>query len=112
MPTERELLNARIGELLHLFFVDIRAYTVGSGEPNRMAELNRLADLAHNLPRYIVGHDEHALTSHERLRWLVVRHVGKFYPEMDPERHPYVKLLDLDADTFLARYRDNKWDSI
>ena len=114
--TERELLNARIGELLHMFFVQIRLCTyqsvVASGEADRTAELNDLADLAHNLPCYIVGHDEHAIDSHDALRHQVVNHVRKFHPNLaDPTQHHYVAVLDLDADTFLARYRDHKWDT-
>ena len=114
--TERELLNSRIGELLHMFFVQIRLCTyplvVASGEVDRTAELNDLANLAHNLPCYIVGHDEHALDSHDSLRDQVIYHVRKFYPNLaDPTKHQYVAVLDLDADTFLARHRDHKWDT-
>ena len=114
--TERELLNARIGELLYALFVRIRFCTyqsvVASAEAAHTAELNDLADLAHNLPRYIVGHDEHALDSHDSLRNQVINHVRKFYPNLvDPTQHHYVTVLDLDGDTFLARYRDHKWDT-
>lgn len=108
----RVVLNARIAELLHAAFVRIRNGTYPAipedGQP--LDELNDLADLVHNLPRYIVGHDEHALESMEQLRGAVIHHVRRFYPTIDPLQHRYVWLLDLDDETFLARYRDHDWN--
>ncbi|MBX9581333.1 MAG: hypothetical protein K2X87_13570 [Gemmataceae bacterium] len=111
--TDRDLLNARIGELLHAILVRIRYYTYPSppGEPDLREEINDLADLAHNLPRYIVGHDEFAVSSAEELREALVEHVRRFFPDVDPAQHHYVRLLDLDAGTFLARHRDHQWDT-
>lgn len=110
--TDRDLLNARIGELLHAILVRIRAYTfsVPLDDRDRREEINDLADLTHNLPRYVVGHDEYAVPSADGLRDEVVRHVRRFFPDTDPDAHHYVRLLDVDAETFLARYRDHKWD--
>ena len=110
---EREVVNARIAELLHAILVRIRFCTYDAcvkadgGVPT--AEVNALADLAHNLPRYIVGHDEHAVVSIAQLRGAVVSHVRKFYPSTDPREHRYVALLDMDADLFLRRHRDHDW---
>lgn len=108
---DRLLLNARIGELLHWALVTIRAATwPGSPEgDDRRDEINDLADLLHNLPRYIVGHDEHAVDSASQLRAAVVQHVRRFYPDTDPAQHQYVRLLDMDAETFLTQYRDHNW---
>jgi hypothetical protein len=111
-PSEREVLNARVAELLHVILVRIRAGTWPQqpGAPDPREELNDLADLSHNLPRYIVGHDEFAVRSFEQLRAEVVKHVRKFCPNIDPAQHHYVQLLDMDAETFLSRYRDHKWN--
>lgn len=112
---ERHLLNAKIGELLHTAFVVVRSATYppipGDDRPTR-EELNDLADLLHNMPRYIVGHDEHALDSAEQFRAAVVSHVRRFYPDTPPEQHRYVELLDMDAESFLARYKHHRWPAV
>lgn len=109
---ERQLLNARIGELLHAALVAVRNYTfpVPYDGEDRREEINDLADLIHNLPRYIVGHDEHAVASADQLRAAVVDHVRRFYPTIDPAAHRYVQLLDLDAETFVSRHKQHNWD--
>ena len=108
---DRELLNARIGELLHAALVRIRAHTyaVLPDDGDHRAEINDLADLLHNLPRYIVGHDEHAIDSAEQLRAAVVDHVRRFFPTINPADHQYVQLLDLDAETFVNHYKHHNW---
>ena len=111
MSDERQLLNARIAELLHKALVRIRAlsYALPPDEPDRREEMNDLADLLHNLPRYIVGHDEFAIDSLEQLREGVVEHVRRFYPNIDPATHQYVQLLDMDAEIFLHHYAESRW---
>lgn len=108
---ERQILNARIGELLHAALVAIRWYTASSvvDDVDRRAEMNDLADLLHNLPRYIVGHDEHAIDSFTQLREAVLRHVRRFFPDIDPTTHRYIQLLDMDDERFLQRYRGHHW---
>lgn len=108
---ERQLFNARIGELLHCALIVIRAstYSPVPDEPDRREEINDLADLLHNLPRYIVGNDEHATDSPEQLRDAMIEHVRRFYPEIDPVTHRYVQLLDMDEETFLQEHRDYRW---
>ena len=111
---ERRLFNAKVGELLHTALVVIRSATYpptpDDDRPTR-EELNDLADLLHNMPRYVVGHDEYAVDTAGQFRAAVVDHVRRFYPDTPAERHRYVELLDMDAGTFLARYRDHNWDS-
>jgi hypothetical protein len=110
---ERQLLNAKIAELLHAALVAIRAKScsrIPIEEEDNRDELFDLADLLHNLPRYIVGHDEHAIDSAAQLRQCVIDHVMRFYPAIDPAQHHYVELLDMDEETFLARYRDHNWN--
>jgi hypothetical protein len=68
-----------------------------------------LADLLHNLPRYMVGHDEHAIDSPAELRDAVVAHVKRFYPDTEPELQHCVRLLDMDDEQFLHRYHDHQW---
>lgn len=111
MDESRQLLNARVAELLHAALVTLRNYTypAAAEDDNRLAECNDLADLVHNLPRFVVGHDEHAIDSAEQLREAVVDHVRRFYPGIDPATHRYVELLDMDAEKFLTRYRHNVW---
>ncbi len=111
---DRQLLNARIGELLHEALLAVRAATwspATPGDTDRREEINDLADLLHNLPKYIVGHDEHAIDSAEQLRAAVVQHVKRFHPLGNPADHRYVMLLDMDAEAFLNRYRDHHWDA-
>ena len=54
---ERHLHNARIAELLHFALVRIRGFTFPAipNETDRREEINDLADLLHNLPRYTWG---------------------------------------------------------
>lgn len=107
---ERQLLNARIAELLHYALVRIRSLTYPvCDEDNPEEEINDLTDLLHNMPRFIVGHDEHAIDSLPQLRVVVVEHVKRFYPGIDPAQHHYVQLLDMDAKSFLRHYRDHQW---
>jgi hypothetical protein len=108
---ERQLLNARIAELLHAALVTIRAATWPTvpGDTDRRDEVNDLADLLHNLPKYVVGHDEHAIDSAEQLREAVLQHVKRFYPTIHPTQHRYIYLLDLDAEAFLSQFRDHNW---
>ena len=103
---ERHLLNARIAEILHYALVNTRDF---SHDRDRQDEINDLADLLHNLPRYIVGHDEDALDSFEQFRGAVLKHVTRFYPKIEPSEHHYVRLLDMDAEEFLRHYRDHQW---
>lgn len=109
---DRQVLNAKLGELLHTALVMIQNWTCPPipGVADRREELNDLADLLHNIPRYVVGHDEYAIDSFEQFRGAVIDHVRRFYPAIDPEQHRYVQLLDMDAETFVARYRDHKWN--
>lgn len=110
---EREIFHAKVAEILHQAFVQIRAYT-GSPIPgeneSKQQELHDLADLLHNMPRYIVGHDEHAIDSVEQFRATVIDHVKRFYPNSDPELHRYVFILDMEPDLFTARYKHHRWD--
>ena len=113
--SERDVTNARIAELLHALFLRIRFCTYEAClKVDRVAptaEINDLADLAHNLPRYIVGHDEHAIVSLAELREAVVGHVRRFYPSIDLAEHLYVTVLDMDAGLFLRRYRDHDYSA-
>jgi hypothetical protein len=95
---ERATLNFRIGEILHWAFVSIRnsTYPLLPDEVDERDRINDLADLLHNLPRYIVGSDEHAIDSVEQLRSTVVQHVSRFHPTIDPEQHRMVRFLDMD----------------
>jgi len=105
---EREILNAKIAEILSQALVMIRSYTnspvPGENEAKR-EETNDLADLLHNMPRYIVGHDENAIDSMEQFRASLVDHVVRFYPNTKPENHRYVVVLDMDPDVFLSRFK-------
>jgi hypothetical protein len=40
----------------------------------------------------------------------MVDHVRRFFPNIDPAKHMYIQLLDMDEEVFLARYRDHKWN--
>lgn len=109
--TDRQILNAKLGELLHMALVVVRNYTYPPipEDLDRREEVNDLADLLHNIPRFIVGHDEHAIHSFDQFRGAVIDHVRRFYPDIDPTTHRYVHLLDLDAETFRNRYLHNNW---
>jgi hypothetical protein len=113
---ERELLNSRIAYLLYWGLVVIRNYTHGKqlAETDRTEEMNDLADLLHNLPRYITGDDQHAIQSAEQLRSAVVQHVKRFYPEINPNTHRYVQVLDVDEATFRTTYspHDGVWPEL
>lgn len=106
MNDERELLNAKLGELLHQAFVRIRNCTLDSlpeGFDPR-SEINDLADLLHNIPRFMVGNDEFAIQTQQQFRDAVVRHVHKFFPNCDPTRHRYLQILDMNEWDFHARF--------
>ena len=108
---DRELVNARIGQLLHTILVQIRAWTWTAmpDDLDRRAEINDLVDIAHNLPNYIAGLDEHGLRTLDDLRSDLVKHLLRFHPDADPSHHRYLIPLDMDSETFLRRYRDHDW---
>jgi hypothetical protein len=88
--SSREILNARIGFMLHQAFVDIRnlSYPVNiEDEPDRLALINAIADLMHNLPRFMVGFDPMAVQSEEDLQQQVAAFVQRCFPESELRHH-------------------------
>ena len=108
---DRQLLNAKIAELLYRALVTIRnaTYTPIPGDEDRRAEINDLADLLHILPHYLVGVDQLAIDSPSQLRAAVVDHVKRFYPNIEPDEHHWVRILDMDFGTFQNEHKYYRW---
>lgn len=114
MTTEqRELWNAKISVLLYMALVRIRGWTepgLGLIAPlSNNEEIHHLTDILHNLPLYTAGLDEAALDSLDSLRILMIEHLQRFYPTLDPTEHRYVQLIDMPDDVFWSAYRDHNW---
>lgn len=102
---ERQLLIAKCGELLHRALTEIRFLT-WCWEPGNEKWIEELSDLTHNLPRFMIGRDDHAVTG---LREAFVAYGRRRWPEAPPEQTEYVKLLDMDAAAFAEQYRRTNW---
>lgn len=100
---ERSLLVLKCGKLLQDVLVEIRTLTWEEGNAKRV---NDLADLTHNLPQFMVGRDDHVL---EYLRDGFVNYARKYQPGIAPETSRYVRLLDMDEETFSDLYRPAGW---
>jgi hypothetical protein len=108
---DRQLLNSKITELLHRALVTIRnaTYPQVPGDEDRRAEINDLADLVHNFPYYLAGVDQLAIDSPSQLRAAVVEHVKRFYPMIEPDEHHWVRILDMDSETFQHEHKYYRW---
>ncbi|MFO0935224.1 MAG: hypothetical protein U0798_01750 [Gemmataceae bacterium] len=111
--TERHLMVERMGELLNRAFLRIRSQAWNeqeseSGKVNE--EIADLADLLHNIPRWMVGHDEQCLVSMDQIRTAFVGHVRRFYPKANPDEHEYIRILSMSDEEFEERYpRQTAW---
>ena len=103
--SERRLLIDKCGEILHRVLVDIRALT-WSWEPGHEKQIEELSDLTHNLPQFMVGRDDFALTG---LRAGFVDYARRYWPKSDPAKTFYVELLDMDEAAFAERFRRTSW---
>jgi hypothetical protein len=105
---ERQLLIEKCGELLHRVLVEIRALT-WSWEPGNERLIEELADLAHNIPLFMVGRDD---TVPKWLRAAVVEYARKRWPQTNPEETWFVQLLDMDEATFADQVRRYNWNQL
>jgi hypothetical protein len=96
--SERRLLVLKCGKLLQDVLVEIRTLTFEEGH---YEQVNDLADLTHNIPMFMVGLDDFA---GECLRECFVDYVRKYSPNVLPEDHRYVMLLDMDEMSFKQLY--------
>jgi hypothetical protein len=97
---DQDLTITRCGELLHRVLVDIRQLS-WSDEPADLKWIEELADLSHNLPRYMSGQDDHAI---DGLRNCFIRHVMKRWPMSTPEKNIYIRLFDMSNAEFEEEY--------
>ena len=96
--TERQLMIEKCGQLLQDVLVEIRNLTYQEGNAKRV---NDLADLTHNLPQFMVGRDEYVMGY---IRQGFLDYARSYYPDIAPESHRYVRLLDMDVDEFNDGY--------
>lgn len=95
---DRALLVDKCGEIVHTALVEIRNLSFGPGNERR---INALADLLHNVPRFMVGQDEHV---------TVYLRVGFERFEKEHGRADrYLHILDMDRSEFDERYRQAQW---
>ena len=106
MSDDRELLNAKLCELLHQAFARIRFCTYDSlpDEKDPRNEIHDLAELLHNIPRFIAGTDELAVDSPLQFREAVIEHVRTYFPDIEPTQHRYVQILDMNEWDFYAKH--------
>jgi hypothetical protein len=98
---ERILWIDKCSEILHLLLVEIRNL---SYEDGNAARINMLADIAHNIPHFMVGQDDFVP---DYLRSEFVKYARKYHPDTDPAFNQYVYILDASAATFRELYRTN-----
>ena len=103
--SERRFLVQKCGKLLQDVLVEIRNLSFQAADARR---INELADLAHNIPEFLVGWNDCVL---EYLRDGFVEFARKYYPGIDPEKSRYVMLFDMDESTFNDLYhpRTRPW---
>ena len=102
-----DLPVTRCGELLHRILLDIRQLC-WNNEPDEIKWIEDLADISHNLPRYMNGTDDYAI---QGLRECFIHHVKKRWPNTIPEQSIYVRLFDMTDEEFeqaYARYQSKK----
>ncbi len=100
---DRRLLIEKCGQLLHALLVEVRMLSYEEGNARR---INDLADLTHNVPLFMVGCDEYVMGY---LRDGLVAYARKYHPDIAPEQHRYVQLLDMDEAAFAEQYRRSGW---
>jgi hypothetical protein len=101
--SERGFMVQKYGHLLQDVLVEIRNLSVQEGNAER---INYLADLAHNIPEFLIGLSDHVLSY---LRDGFMEYSRKFQPDIDPEKSRHVMLMDLDETTFNEIYRRYSW---
>ncbi len=102
---ERKLMVQKCSQILYLVLVDIRAMTWG-WESKHQKWIEELSDLNHNLPRFILGRDDFAITG---LRESFMEYSRRRWPTSDPTKTKYVVILDMDEETFSEMYLNAQW---
>jgi hypothetical protein len=88
----------KCGMLLQALLVEIRNLSFQEGNAKR---INDLADLSHNIPEFLLGWNDYVLGY---LREGMLDYCRRYHPDIAPETHRYVRLLDMDEATFEALY--------
>ncbi len=88
----------KCGVLLQMILVAIRELSREKGQDRKIFEL---ADLAHNIPRFMVGHDDHVGAW---LREGLMEYAEMFHPELPPEMSRFVMIFDMNESDFHACY--------
>ena len=101
---DRELWIAKCGEILAAALVEIRTLSFEEGHSK---QINDLADITHNIPRFMVGRDE---SVPKFLRESFVEYALKYHPDTDPAFSRYVWILDMDEAAFADRFQRTTWD--
>ena len=96
---ERSFLVEKCGEILHRILVDIRALSCEKGNEKT---INELAELAHNIPLFMVGRDD---TLPLWIRETLIEHAKRRWPKAPPELTVCVQIWDMDDSLFQDRYR-------
>ena len=95
---DKALFRDKCAEVLHAALVDIRSASFGPGHEGR---INDLADLLHNVPRFLVGRDEFVLEYLEAgFEEFVKKHgVG----------HRYLTIWRMTREEFDPAFRPSSW---
>jgi hypothetical protein len=102
----KEMLIGKCAQLLYRIFIDIRALSYEEGNAEK---INDLADLAHNIPLFMVGRDDSVGTW---LRSACVRHAKKTWPHLEPEQTVYVRILDMDEEEFYEMHGKHNFNEL
>lgn len=85
--------------------VDIRHLTRVGGA-TAVRQIEELSDLTHELPRFVLGRDDFAVTG---LREGFLAYARQYWPHSDPDKTFYVEVLDMDEAAFAERFRRTEW---
>jgi hypothetical protein len=96
---EHQLWVEKCGWILHHLLVEIRALSWQAGNEQR---INDLADLAHNVPLFMIGRDSFV---HEYLRKGFLELASKYLPKRGPDADRYISIIDMDEVTFSEVFR-------
>jgi hypothetical protein len=106
MNDAERLMVSKCGEILYRATVEAR-YLAWNYQPGAEKRIAELMDIVHNIPRFLIGHDDYAIVG---FRDALVKYAKQYGDPSDPDQSEYVRILDMDATEFEEEFRQKSWD--